>query len=116
MPAPGVPNNPNGYNAFGGPMEREEPYGAIKKLQNLAALAPTAQPTAVNAPRRSQRHASGQDKPGRGSRTPASAPSAPPGEPTVPYEAILGGFWNELAAEPGASPLVQEIAGGLSGR
>lgn len=107
--------NPDGHNAFGGPFEHEQPYGAIEKLKSLARLAPTAQPTAVNAPRRSKRHATGQDKPGRSSRRAAPAPSIPETQPTVPYEAILAGFWQELAADPGASPLVREIAGGLGG-
>lgn len=110
--------NPDGHNAFGGPMEREQPYGEMLKIKNLAALAPTAAPTAVGAPRRSQRHATGADKP-RGQRRagqaqPAAA-TAPPTQPTIPYEAVLAAFWNELAAEPGASPLIQEIAGGLGG-
>lgn len=100
-------NNPDGYNAFGGPMEREQPYGAGAKLQALTRLAPTAQPIAVGEPRRSQKRAT------RKQRKQAVAPPVPPTQPTIPYEQVIASFWAELAAEPGASPLIQEIARGL---
>lgn len=99
--------NPQGYNAFGGPMEHETPYGDVQKEKDLLSLAPLSQrsPTPMNAPRRAQRHATGQDSP-RGE----GAPAVPPTEPRVPSEDRIAGFWTAMAAEPGASDLVKMYA------
>lgn len=97
-------NNPDGYNAFGGPVEREMPYGEIAKLQNLTRLAPTAQRVSViekRAPKRRKSNAKRQASP---------QPVVPPTQAEVPYEQILSSFWSELASEPGASPLIVELA------
>ena len=109
--------NPDGYNAFGGPLEREMPYGDVAKQQALTRLAGTANPSAVNAPRRSKRHATGQDRPRKSAKNRAQTEAlpVPPSPPQVPYEQVLASFWMELASEPGASPLIQEIAGSLGG-
>lgn len=100
--------NPNGYNAFGGPMEREMPYGALAKLEGLSKLAGTASPTSVGerAPKAAQRRAVNRTK--RSSAAPA--PMVPPTQSVQPYEQILSSFWTELAAEPGASPIVVAMA------
>jgi hypothetical protein len=97
--------NPDGYNAFGGPMEREMPYGALAKLEGLSRLAGTASPSAAGAraPKRAQRRSQRKGKA-------APSPMVPPTQPTVPYEQTLSTFWSELAAEPGASPLLIAIA------
>lgn len=109
--------NPAGINAFGGPFEREQPYGAIEKLKNQTALAPMSQSpsstAALNAPKRSQRRAVR----GRGSTgvAPASPPVMPPTQPQIPRESIIALFWSRLASEPGASDLVMEYARRASG-
>lgn len=91
MPRPGIANNVQGVNGL---YHREEPYGQIKRLQQMTSAAPVATPRAVNAPRRAQRRA-----------TNPPAPQAPP-----PYEEELATVWMGLASLPGASPLVQEYA------
>lgn len=100
--------NPQGYNAFGGPMEHQAPYGAAQKEKDLLSLAPISQrvPSAQNAPRRAQRHATGRDRP----QGQADGPAVPPAQPVVPPENIALSFWQQLAAEPGASELIRQYA------
>lgn len=110
--------NPTGINAFGGPFEHEQPYGAIEKLKNQTALAPMAQSpsstAALNAPKRSQRRAARASRGSTGT-APASPPVLPPSQPQIPRESIIALFWSRLASEPGASDLVQEYARRASG-
>jgi hypothetical protein len=113
VPNPGQANNGLGINSFSGPMGQKEPaYGAIERLKNLTALAPPGTPAAVNAPKRSKRAAvrgkkmSAGQAPAPAVESPASAPM--PAAPT--YEQQLMEFWQEVAADPNASPLVRQYA------
>lgn len=96
--------NPAGINSFGGPFEHEQPYGAVEKLKNLSRLAPTAQPTALNEPRRAQRRAIRRER-----RAPQPAPLSPPPPQITPQESLRS-FWQALAADPEASDLVRQLA------
>lgn len=100
--------NPTGINSFGGPFEREQPYGAIQKQKSMTDLAPVNQPKSLNEPKNSQRRAV------RGERRAAAAAPLPPAPqpevPRIPPENEAALFWRALAAEPGASPLIQAYA------
>jgi hypothetical protein len=102
--------NPSGVNSFD-QFRSEESYGAKQRLTNLERGAPIPgnAASALNAPRRAKRHATGQDQP--------EAPSIPMGqmvdgtgvaEPS--YEAQLTSVWGEIASDPNASELVREYA------
>jgi hypothetical protein len=104
----------NGYT----PPTVEVPYGdaqqnaAVQKSAPLAGQAETAH--ATNAPRRSQRQAA------RGADEPQGPPPQMPGQSDqITPQAQLAVFWQQVAAQPGASPLVkqlaQEAAGGNQG-
>lgn len=99
--------NPAGINAFD-KFGREDAYGAVKRLAETTRAAPLAgdASSALNTPRRMQRQAV------RGGRAPMgqAAPAAPPQDPTLPYPVALANEWRELAATPGVSPLVLEMA------
>lgn len=98
MPAPGMANNPEGVNGL---YHREEPYGAIKRLQQSTQAAPIAPTPAVNAPRRAQRAAV------NGRTRTAQAQ----GSTTAPdYQTAIAQVWQQMASMPGASPLVQQYA------
>lgn len=115
--------NPAGINAFGGPFEHEQPYGAIEKMKQLTQGAPIGSPQALNAPRRSQAHAKMRGRTG-GTRPTAATGAAPQTPPPVQqppsYQDQLIGFWQEMSASPNASPLVRqyatEVLGGLAGK
>jgi len=95
--------NPSGSNQFHQP---EPKYGYIKKKAELTKAAPmSGAPTpAVTTPQRAQAQAvSG------GRRKPSNAKKAASGTPP-PYHQELAATWAQIAATPGASPLVQEIA------
>lgn len=99
-------NNPNGVNAFSGPNDVQPAYGDIKKLADLTAQAGLAA-TAQGAPKRAQRKATGSSS----RKRVAAAPTPPPGGPQhVPWQQAVANFWQQVASEPGASPLVQELA------
>lgn len=103
-------SNPSGVNGFT-PSPPDIPYGdmeqnaAVQRSAPLAGAEATAQ--ATNAPRRAQRSAA------RGTRQEAAHVAAPqlPGQPDqIAPQAQVAAFWAAVAAEPGASPLVQQIA------
>jgi hypothetical protein len=97
-------SNAKGSNQF----QRENPYGAVKKLTQLTRSAPmSGAPTpAVGAPKRAQRRAV---RGGGGGATIDSAlpPSAPPREPS--YQAQIAEVWRTLSAYTD-DPLVHEYA------
>lgn len=98
--------NPAGVNQLG---ESHVPYGAAKKMKQLAGEAPMSgapiATSALQAPRRARRN------PTR-AQAPAPAPVAVVPEyqqlPQVPVQE----HYANIASIPGASPLVQEIFGG----
>jgi hypothetical protein len=101
-------NNPGGVNAFSGPQGRSDPaYGAVERLKVLSALAPIGSPAAIGAPKRAQRRA-GKRAPQQAA-SPAAAPSVAQA-PQATYGATLASFWQQLAADPGASNLVRQLA------
>lgn len=119
MPYPGTVNNPAGQNSYG-TAEREEPYGAIERRKVLTRLAPLPPNPALTAPRRAQQQATSKKK------QQPQAPPAPPVQETaarqaeidegarrdMPEQAVdpVVDFWQQLAAEPGASQLVRDYA------
>ncbi len=100
--------NPSGYNQFGG-FGTAPPYGDVKRQQTLTQAAPISgapqAAEATNAPRRAQRHATGQDSPqGQNPQEPVVLPEPPP-----PVSLSLD-VWSQLAQDPGASPLTRMYA------
>jgi hypothetical protein len=102
--------NPSGVNGFT-PPSVEVPYGeaeqnaAVQRSAPLAGRQETAQ--ATNAPRRAQRQAVR----GAPQETPQGPPPQMPGQPgAIAPSAEVVSFWQQIAAVPGASPLVQQIA------
>jgi hypothetical protein len=100
MPAPGVPNNPSGVNNFDH-FAPEPAYGEVTQQKRLQQGAPLAgAPLAsgpLNAPRRAKRQAKEQI-------APPLLPVNPPQQPE------MTSVWQQLAATPGASPLVVAMA------
>lgn len=99
--------NPSGVNGFTPPAV-EVPYGeaqqnaAVQRSAPLAGQQETAR--ATNTPRRSQRQAA------RGQAA-AGPPPVLPGSPDqIAPQAQVAMFWAQVAAQPGASPLVQQLA------
>lgn len=97
--------NPGGINQLG---SDRVPYGDAKRMKELASEAPMSgaplATSAINAPRQAQ----------RGSRTrPSAAPAEQPAQPPTPQvspQAFASQAWQQIAAIPGASPLVQSYA------
>lgn len=106
--------NPSGTNGYS-PPSVEVPYGeaqqnaAVQKSAPLAGQAETAH--ATNAPRRGQKRAA------RGAaEEPQGPPPQLPGEPArIAPDAQVAMFWQQIAQQPGASPLVQQIAQEVAG-
>lgn len=99
-------NNERGINSFSGPMGQKEPaYGTAERMKVLSKIG-VKSPPSVNAPRRSQRRA-GKGQPQVAAPEPQIAPEQ---HPIANYDQQLVQFWTQLAAEPGASPLIQQIA------
>lgn len=100
--------NPSGVNGFT-PPGVEVPYGdaqqnaAVQKSAPLAGQAETAH--ATNAPRRSQRQAVRGAEPEH-----VAAPEMPGAPAQIAPQAEVAMFWQQIALEPGASPLVKQIA------
>lgn len=102
--------NPYGVNQLG---SDRVPYGAAKKMKQLAAEAPMSgapiAAPALNAPQQA-RQAGGQPP-----VTPGAAPGPPANPQPVPtepvsYNAQLAETWAQIAATPGASDLVKQMA------
>lgn len=114
MGIPGVGNNPDGNNPFSGPMGEKEPaYGVAERMKILSKIG-VQSPPGVNAPKRAQRRA----VKGKGAKPQAPPPEpqiVPEAAPVANYDQELAQFWMEMAAEPGASPLVQQIASQVHG-
>jgi hypothetical protein len=103
--------NPGGKNSpvhFNGLVQNPPVYGDKQKQGDLARTAPVAgagaTASALNAPRRAQRQAS------RGQKPQPTMIQAPLAQPQLSYPALLAQSWAEIAATPGASPLVQSLA------
>lgn len=100
--------NPAGVNQLG---NSHVPYGEAQRMKQLAGEAPMSgaliATSALQAPRRARRN------PSRAQATPAPAPVAVVPEyqqlPQVPAQE----HYTNIASIPGASPLVQEIFGGI---
>ena len=105
--------NPGGNNQFDH-FEREAIYGDVKKSQQLTREAPMsgAPISALNTPRRLQKQQVKQGKAVRQNPQPDAQPETPmpPVTTTPPYPQYLAQTMGEIAAVPGASPLVQFLA------
>ena len=104
MTYPGKNPNPSGSNGQETP---DNAYGAVKKATEQVRSAPMAgSASAINTPRRAQRAAQ------RPTGTPQAQPLPPHPVDSQPiaYQPQLAAVWAELAATPGASPLVQQMA------
>jgi len=113
--------NPNGTNQFDR-FASTAKHGDAKKLAQSQKLAPMsgAPVSALNAPTRAKRHATGQDKPegvrrvsqpaGRSGQQPDLPPVGDqPSEEMVRLE-LLASQWEAVARLPGASPLLKQYA------
>lgn len=101
-------NNPSGVNSFQ-PFAPEPAYGMKTAEAQMEQAAPLPANPALNAPRRGARRV----KRGGGSQPQPEPMVAPPhmDATQVPsYRAQLAATWAQVAATPGASPLVQQIA------
>jgi hypothetical protein len=103
--------NPQGTNQFDH-FQAQAAYGDVKKAAQLTKEAPMsgAPTSALNAPRRGQKQVvRGQKTQAQPTQLPAVAP-LPVAVPDVPYPQYLAQAWSDVAAIPGASPLVKEYA------
>lgn len=103
MPNKGQVNNGGGVNGATLPGGAESPYGAVKRLTQATKAVPIGPAPGGNAAKRATR-ASQQPVPALAH--PADA--IPQGE--MPPAAQYAALWAAVAAVPGASPLVQQIA------
>lgn len=103
-------NNVGGANQWGG-FELQPGYGQVGKTDALTREAPmSGSPIATHAleqPRRSGRQAQRQPKVSSPQPVPPAQPQ-PPGAPQP--SAVSAQVWQQIAATPGASPLVQQYA------
>jgi hypothetical protein len=105
-------NNPEGVNGFQG-FAPEPAYGMKTAEARLEQAAPLPANPAINAPRRGQKQVVKGRKPAAPDQQAAQPVVAvPPLDPTqVPSpQAQVAALWAQIAATPGASPLVQQIA------
>lgn len=128
MPSRGVVNNPAGANGVQ-MFEHESAYGEIKRMKEMTQAAPLPANRAINTPRRSQRRAVGgqEDFAGMVERVAARMGTTPEGlrqqlaarmgapQPASQPAPVTGGAfyaaaWASLAALPGASERVREMA------
>lgn len=107
MPNTGQVNNGSGVNGYTGPGGTETPYGAVKRLGQMTKAAPIGPVPGVTAPKQAKRAAA------RGTQT-EPAPVTPDqtvmAKPQVPLPVAYAQAWSAVAADPGASPLVQQMA------
>ena len=108
--------NPSGKNSptnFQGFVQNPPQFGDRQRMGDLQRTAPVAgqrqAASALNSPRRGQRRAV------KGGPTPQpaqlmQAPQAIVAPPSVPYQQVAAQTWAQVAATPGASLLVQQIA------
>jgi hypothetical protein len=105
VPNPGQVNNGGGVNGATLPGGAESPYGAVKRLTQATRAVPIGPAPGGNAPKQATR-ASQQGEPAL--LHPADAVAAPGQE--LPPAGQYAALWAAVAATPGASPLVQQIA------
>jgi hypothetical protein len=113
MPSPGVVNNPGGSNSYQSSQGHEEPYGAIERRKVLTRLSPMEKNPALNAPRQAQAKAV-KGKPEAPVQPHAAQAqelndAATRGQPEQPQDPVAQ-FWQMLASEKGASPLIRSYA------
>lgn len=105
MPNSGQVNNSGGVNGYTGPGGVETPYGAVKRLTQLTRAAPIGETPGANAPQQAKR---------AGKRGQAEPPPVTPDQTVmaapVPLPVAYAQAWAGVAATPGASPLVQQMA------
>ena len=106
MPNPGGKNSPVHFNGL---VQNPAVYGDKQKQGDLARSAPTAGAAAVGSMLNSPRRAKQQAMRPQQAQAPQQGPPVPQGE-APSYQAQLASAWAEIAATPGASPLVQQLA------
>jgi len=120
MPYPGTVNNPGGSNSYVSARGTEEPYGAIERRKVLTRMAPMEKNPALNEPRRAQKKGASK-KPAPPPVQPHAAQAAEINEadarnmPEQPVDPVAF-FWQQLASEPDASPLVRQYAAQAAGQ
>lgn len=108
MPNPSGQNSPVNFDGF----VQNIPYGDKQRQGDLQRSAPVAGGSAaaspINAPRRAQRRAT---RPSTTTSAAAGTPIvAPPPASDITPQATYAQLWQQIAATPGASPLVQQLA------
>ena len=108
--------NPSGGNQFGN-FTLQPAYGDVAKQTELTREAPVSGAAvagrALNAPRRGERQTMrGQPQPAQApqQQPQAGAQQAAPPTPKISPQAWQAQSWQQIAAIPGASPLVQQYA------
>lgn len=98
-------NGAGHFDGFGG---QSSAYGEVKKLQTAQKLVPIGSAPGITAPKQATRHS---QKP--------QTPSAPPPSVAVAQpdaHAWHAQAWAALAADPGASDLVRQLAAEYTGQ
>ncbi len=98
--------NPQGTNGAG-VYEPEQPYGQIKRLQELVKQAPLPPTSALNAPERAQRKAA---RPPAGQQAAASQPQPVPPTQPLPYSQRLARILQGLPGADGSLPNITWLA------
>lgn len=105
--------NPDGVNQFGG-FGVEPPYGDVSRQKSLLREAPISGAPisghALGTPDRIRQRRGNKPSSSRSPGTPAALPQLP-----IPYEQQIALVWQQIAAHPGASDLVRQVAQEASG-
>ena len=102
-------NNPTGVNSFDH-FSQEPAYGKVSQADRLKKAYPV--PGVPDAGKQAQRRAV---KGGGGAQAQQAQPAAPAPQGQVPPQQFAAMAWKEIAAAPGASELVKQIAARASG-
>lgn len=101
--------NEGGVNQFQG-FQPEQPYGTVKRLQELVSQAPLPPNSALNSPNRAKRQATRPAPAGQ----PASSPQQPvapqPAPVEQPYPQRLAGILQAIPGADGALPNLTWLA------
>lgn len=103
--------NPQGTNGQG-VYQPDQPYGQIKRLQQLVQQAPLAPNSALTAPRRAQRRATRPQGRPQQQATPTQPQAVNPAPPPVetPYPTMLAQIVSQIEGVDGTLPNITWLA------
>ena len=102
-------NNPSGVNSFNH-FAPEPAYGMKTQEAQLEQAAPLPANPAINAPKRGAKKVTRGARPQQAQPEPMVAPPSMDPAQAPSQQAQLAAVWQQIAAIPGASPLVQTVA------